>query len=1024
MILTTTFFLGEDLANSGIVSWQETVWYSAFKDGRTLNRFIRPNMSRTDFLLCGGVLAAVAALIGAAYWLTSDDTEFLLQQAETAFANADFHEAESIALSAWSRDKGSMRALVLAGQAAAARDDHEKALEYFERIPDDGSPFAKTARYLSGEILLMKLNRLSDSERLFRRAIRQDPDYVEAHDMLIHVLVVGGRYSEANTQILELVRLKNLQRFCSKIGIFILGSEAEKLFEIQPSAAMCHEADPDDPAPLIALAINANHDGNFAAAEQFLRQAVKLHPELMPAQVWLGRTLLNSRADAKFFQWNQALSAAADDHPEIWIIRAEMARLLRQPRVAVRCFGEAIRRNGNLIKANLGLGQVLRILDDTKNAELFLQRSNQLSMYLNALASAREQKQSRHLKDAVRLAKSLKLKWEAKTWELLTPYPEALNSSEEIQLPTWNVQWEGRSPQRLAAADNPVLRINLSDFPLPDWPLDTVTTSVPDAQDSEIRASFEDRAAAAGLIFQYNNSGRPKRHIKQMQEALGGSVSVLDFDADGWPDIYLSQGGDWPTEKHRGKDLDCLFQNLGNGKFREITADSGIVEDEFSHGVAVGDFNSDGFPDFFVCNAGANRLYQNNGDGTFSDETDAAGIRGIHWTPSALIADLNGDALPDICVVNYVTGDDVYTRLCESENGGLGSCGPSTFKPSQDQIYLNAGDGRFIEITGKSGIGDFVGNGLGIVAMALQGNGTLDLFIANDGSSNHFFTNQTRPGDSQLRFIEEGPLSGLSTNGNGIIEACMGIAVGDFNGDGTIDIFVGNFVDETNTLYGQFEPLSFIDVTREAGLGEVSKPITTFGAQFIDGDLDGDLDLMITNGHVNMTDGDVMFQMPGHYYRNLGNGVFAQDTAETLGPYFADLVLGRGMARLDWNRDGASDILVSHLDVPVSLLTNTTKERGNFITIQLRGVSSSRDAIGTTVTVEIGGKKLMRQLTGGDGYLASNQKLLTFGLGPATRADRLSIHWPSGAQQSWEEVAAGSQLLVIEHHDRLFQISD
>lgn len=980
-------------------------------------------MSKSDLLLCVGVLALIALIIGLIYLLTPVDTELLLREAQTALADADFEKAESLALSVLSQDESSAAALMIAGKAASGRNEFSKALDYFERIPDDGSRTATRARYLSGDILLLKLNRLSESERLFRRAIEQDKDFVEAHDKLVHVLTVGARYREASDHVLELVRLGNLQRFCSKIGVFMLGGEADRPIDVEPSALKCHAADPEDPAPMIALAVAANHGGDYAEAERLLRKVTASHPEMMAGQVWLGRTLLNAREDSKFFAWNRALEDRADTHPDIWAVRGSMARLRRQPRVAVRCLFEAVCRDPNLERANFELAQVLRELGEKDRGAEFLQRADWLSKYRDTVGRVTKSPDIRYLKSASQLAESLGMNWEAEAWRLVARNPAVLNAAVELSLPRWVPEKSGESLQRSSAADNPALKVDLSHYPLPDWPQGTSDTlPVVRRAAAGPHASFEDRAAETGLVFQYNNSGDPENQILTMQETLGGGIGAFDFDGDGWPDIYLAQGGEWPIEEHRGQFVDRLFRNLGNGEFRDVTNLAGIVEDQFSHGVTVGDFNSDGFLDLLICNIGANRLFQNNGDGTFSDVSDTAAIGSNRWTPSALIADLNGDALPDIYAVNYVTAADVFTRVCKTADGILEPCPPNNFTPSQDQIFLNLGNGRFEEMTNSSGIGGAGGNGLGIVAMDVQGRGFLDIFIANDVTPNFFFVNKTKKGSTQLKFADEGLIYGLSLNTEGDREACMGVAVA-INVDGTIDLFVGNFIDESNTLYRQIDAQTFVDVTREIGLDEPSRGITAFGTEFIDGDLDGDFDLIVTNGHISSTSGS-QYQMAAQYFRNMGDGTYLQDASETLGPYFVDRFVGRGLALIDWNRDGASDVVITHLDAPVSLLTNTTQGRGHFVNVELRGVDSSRDAIGTTVVLEIGEKKLVRQLVGGDGYLVTNQKMLSFGLGPLTTASRMTIRWPSGLEQTFPDISADSHVLVVENCDRIFELSN
>jgi hypothetical protein len=493
---------------------------------------------------------------------------------------------------------------------------------------------------------------------------------------------------------------------------------------------------------------------------------------------------------------------------------------------------------------------------------------------------------------------------------------------------------------------------------------------------------------------------------------------VLDYDADGWPDLYLTQGCRWPPVAGQTEHLDRLYRNRGDGTFEDVTAQCQLAEDRFSQGVAAGDFNDDGFADLYVANIGVNRLYLNLGDGTFRDVSGVAGIEGEAWTTSCLLADVNGDGLPDIYDVNYIDGADVYERVCIRE-GKPRTCLPNIFEPQPDRFYLNLGDGRFEERTAAAGLNVTGGNGLGIVAGDLDGTGRLGLFVANDQDANFCWINETAGPGAPPQFVERGVLAGLAYDAEGKSQACMGVAAGDADGDGKLDLFVTNFYEESNTLYLQGAGGTFIDATGASGLRAPSFFMVGFGAQILDGDLDGHLDLVLTNGHVDdFSHQQVPYEMPPQYFRGLGGGQFAELPAAELGEFFQGNYLGRGLARLDWNRDGREDFVVSHLHSPVALVANTSPETGRFLAVQLRGVRSSRDAIGAEVAIEAGGRRRTQWLTAGDGYQASNQRQLVFGLGAADRVEKLHICWPSGLVQEFADLAADQALIFVEGSPR------
>ncbi len=568
------------------------------------------------------------------------------------------------------------------------------------------------------------------------------------------------------------------------------------------------------------------------------------------------------------------------------------------------------------------------------------------------------------------------------------------------------------NPPRTLDSANPVQLADLNDYPLPTFPLATEQRPPEDVPRAG-RVDFPDVAGDLGIQFTYFDSAVAAQREIMLHETIGGGVAVLDYDADGWPDLFFTQCGQWPPDPAQTRHFDRLYRNLGDGSFRDVTVEAGLDEYGYSQGVAAGDFNNDGFADLYVGNIGQNQLFRNNGDGTFSRVPHHQDQRPLIWTASCMIADINHDSLPDIYDVNYLTGDELYTKHC-IEGDRLRSCPPNNFPGEQDFLYLNLGDGRWQNISSESQLDRFAGKGLGIVAADFDRSGSVDLFVTNDVMVNFLFVSRQPPGALPV-YEELGVLSGLAFDREGRTQASMGIACGDVDGDGMTDLLVANYYDDSNTLHLQQPGLCFSDETREAGLRDPSFLLLSFGSQFLDADLDGWLDLVIANGHVDD------FRFKGHpwhmrpqFYRNEGAGRFVELTGERAGDYFQKEYLGRGLARLDWNRDGRQEFAVSNIGALASVTENRTETDHHWIGFQLRGVQSNRDAVGTRIALQSADRIRIAELYGGDGFQATNQRQLIFGLGSQAKVDQMTVTWPGGLVQTFRDLAVDREWILIE----------
>ena len=516
---------------------------------------------------------------------------------------------------------------------------------------------------------------------------------------------------------------------------------------------------------------------------------------------------------------------------------------------------------------------------------------------------------------------------------------------------------------------------------------------------------FHDVTDDAGLDFVHVNGSSPRKYLP---EIMGAGGAVLDYDGDGWMDLYLVQSGFLPgSETEVDAVGNRLFRNLGDGTFEDVTEYSGTGNTGYGMGGAAADYDNDGDPDIYLVNFGPDVLYRNNGDGTFTDITVASGVDNPVWGSSAAFFDADGDGNLDIYIVNYLKFNITSHVDCGTPSQGIWSyCHPDVYPMEADVFYKGDGRGGFMDATEAAGLLDTsgYGKGLGVVASDLDGDGDTDIYVANDSTPNFLYRNL-----GGGKFEEVGLFTGTSHNDDGMTEAGMGVDAGDVNGDGWLDLIVTNLSAETNALYLGGE--DFFDYgTRNAGLYEGTLMQVGFGVDFLDADNDGDLDLFVTNGHVidniELTDDAQSFRQPSQLFLNNGAGRFALVAAEVAGDISVPGV-GRGTLTFDYDNDGRLDVLVTRNNGPVNLYRNSRQQASNWIGFDLRGRDSNRDAIGARVTLEAGGHRTVEEKKAGSSYQTSGDPRLHFGLGEAENASKVTIRWPGGAEQSFENLAGG-----------------
>ena len=974
---------------------------------------------RRWFAACA--LVAIAAGIFAAKWMWRPSVEQLVAAAKQASRCGNSEEARRLALRAVTLYPNSSAARLTAAEIELGLRHLEEALEHLEQVADDGSVSALMAIGNAGD-LLFELHRLTEAERRFRRVLKLDPKSLLAKRRLAPLLALAGRRLEARQFYFDIVRSGQFDTH----ELALLG-DVEQVYENPDLVEHLKKPRPEDSRLMQAAARYALFKHESTKALGMYRQLCDSHVDDIDLQAGFGRALVESGTDDEFLKWNAQLPSVAGEHPDIWDARGRFAQKRNEQTVAVRCYLEAIRRDPNLRHANYQLAGLLHRLGEEERAKTFQERTDQLNALSDTLAIIHiDSNRGDLLERAGKLSSALGRPWETWGWLQATA---AITGRQELRVQADRLMRTFGTNTPLVLPDVQFAEsIDGSKYPLPKWEvLPEKSSGEPQLAGSRWMngVKFHDRAHEVGLDFTYFNGHDPNNAGMQIWEGPGGGVGVIDYDGDNWPDLYLTQGCDWPPQAGQTKYFDRLFRNMGDDHFVDVTVQSGLGDERYSHGVTVGDYDSDGFPDLYVCNIGANRLYRNCGDGTCQDVTEESRVTGSNWSTSALIADLNGDGLPEIYDVTYLAGREPFEHVCHDKqrDNAPRTCSPAVFQAEQDRLFFNRGDGTFADISAQSGIQASDGKGLGIVAGDFDGSGRLSLFVANDTTANFLFVNLTNSPSEPLRFAEQGVIAGCAFDLGGKAQASMGVAADDADGDGLTDLFVTNFYNEYNTMYRQLPGGIFSDVSHTARLKEPSLAKLGFGTQFIDGDLDGWPDLVVANGHVDdFRSHGIPFRMQAQYFANLGAGRFTELPAEQLGDYFQQELLGRGLARIDWNRDGREDFVVSNVSSPICLVTNQTAETGHYLALQLRGVESNRDAIGAVVKVTAGGRTRTKQLTAGDGFQASNHRQLLFGLGDSVTVEEISIRWPSGRQQSFPKVSVDSEYLLIEGRSDLARI--
>jgi tetratricopeptide (TPR) repeat protein len=872
------------------------------------------------------------------------------------------------------------------------RDDEAFAALRRVREVDEGWLHSQT---LIGEIAI-RHHRIAEAERIFRAAAQHDLRAIEPLRRLIYILILERRPAEARSVLWRLYEITRDPRDLA-VSCRICLAEADERDSSAEIGEFLRQT-PDDPWLRRAWGVFLLSRGQPAQALPHL-EAAALAFENDP----IGRFALA--------ECRMALGCAVHDHSTLgtrpssaleaarwWVLRSRLEEVRGKADDALESLRKAVSADPQNQEAHHRLGRALMRRGDREEARAQLERAEVLirrrfNLMAELASLLAEGFDAGRLERLGHLCVEIGMPLEAGAWfELAIQHdPRRMRLSATLS------QRSATADVAPAALSWPVLKSSSNPRP-PARLLQSASRHDPGPR-------FEDIADRSGVRFHYDCGATRNLFLGDI---MGGGVALFDFDDDGWLDIYFVNGCPLPFEPQRPPQPNKLYRNRGDGTFEDVTERAMVAGRGYGMGCSAGDFDNNGHDDLFVTGLSQTVLYRNRGDGTFEDVTHRAGVFSSRWTTATGFGDLDGDGDLDLVAVTYVEADPKNVPDCRDEFGKPIHCEPTRFPAQLDHLFRNNGDGTFTDVSREAGIEVPEGRGLGLAIADLDGDGRLDLFVANDNTPNFLFRNL-----GGLRFEEVGVAAGAAYDGAGQVTASMGVVADDLNGDGRIDLFHTNLINQTNTLRWGLGGMLFVDGTLAANLSAPSRSKTGWGTVAFDADNDGHLDLFVANGH---TDDQPWFNTPMALTAQLFMGR-EQGRFEVIGsevsPYFSRPVVGRGVAAGDLDNDGRVDLVVVHRDVPAVLLRNGTRS-GHCLGLRLRGTRSGQSPIGACVTCRAGGRTWVRWLTSGTSYLSSNDPRLWFGLGSAEVVESLEVRWPSGIVQRWSNVAADAVLDVRE----------
>ena len=943
------------------------------------------------------------------------DRDAELARAEILLREHDYEGAASTYRRVLLVEPDDFNVLFRLASVEAARGDLQKAVDLLDEIPVDDPSAGLPALGQSAE-WCVKLHRYDEAERRYLQLIRRAPQAVPARRQLAQLLNRQGRRQEATVHIHELCRQGNIRH-----------DELQSLITLNEAIYNEPTKLPDNVEEIEPfLPIQPGGGARFSFGEKNFQDVVTILEPIVdagtaaPAMLALyGRAVAELQDDQRFMRWLSQTNQQTRELGDYWAAVGTFELSQRRFDTATRALAEAIDRNPTDYLSIGRIRQCLSTLGDDDLSKLWADRW--LAIRVTAEAHTKIVNSDPLDPDAIAELASLLFHMnrplEAALWKSIEAFHRGLPKSEMMR---WNAE-----RQKLVATGSgfPSQSDRLCGMELSRYPLPNLDFPQPESGDSNrsnsnaesaMRANFRNIAQEIGLNHTYFVASRPQQMQYSIYQTLGGGVAVLDYDMDGAVDLYFAQGGADPPS-YAGEFTNQLFRQV-DSMLLDVTQVSDTVGMQYTIGVTAGDWNQDGFPDLVISNIGINQLLINNGDGTFSqrDLSDSASTTLV--PASVAMADITGDHIPDIIQSVYVDDAQIGVKPPLNESGRvIKKVSPGDFEMGTDWLIENDGAGHFKHRTFDRHERS-AHPGLGVIVTDLVDHPGNEVFVGNDLYPNQLWIRDPENGG----WSDAASVLGCAFGFSGLATGSMGLAAGDFDSNGTLDIHVTNFENEHASLF-MGEEGAYRDKNVHYQLAEPSRPLVGFGTQTIDYDNDGDLDLVVTNGHLDDSlDNSSLFKQPAQLFCNLGDK-FQIAEVDDASKYWIENHLGRGLARLDFDRDGANDFVITHIGEPSALLLNKTRNDQHWLQLQLVGKKSERDSIGARIQIRYGGQEKTEWVIAGDGYLSRNEAIVSFGLGNTEIVDEILILWPSGEEQIFHAVAANQRLLVVESQDDLFK---